>query len=160
MRRYLVLCLGALALCGLLCGCASSGGEESLASYTVNDARALVDAGAFDGMMEEVDSFIVSMLYGIGEESITECVGYLAINTSVSADEVTVLVMADEQSAIQAEEACRRRVESQIDSCSAYCPDQVPRLEDAVILRRGNTVLLAVGNPDNLPRALAELALN
>lgn len=156
--KYKALILAALALCAVLCACTSSG--ENIAAYTVNDAKALVDAGAFDGEMEEVDAFIVSMLYSIDEESITECVGYLAINTAVSADEVAVLVMADEEAAEQAEAACARRVENQIASCTSYCPDQVPRLENAVILRRGNTVLLAVGNPENLPKALEELALN
>ena len=157
MKRFGCLCLTLLLLCALLGACSSG---KSLASYAASDAKALVEAGAFDGAMEEVDSFIVSMLYGISEENITECASYLAINTSVSADEVTVLVMKDEASAIEAEAACKARVESQIASCKDYCPDQVPRLEDAVILRRGNTVLFAVGNPQNLPKALEELALN
>ena len=110
--------------------------------------------------MEPVDAFVVSMLYGIEEESITECACYLAIDTSVSADELTVLVLSDEAAAQAAEEACRKRVDSQIESCALYCPDQVPRLEDAVILRRGNTVLMAVGNPESLSQALVDLELN
>ena len=58
-----------------------------------------------------------------------------------------------------AEEACKKRVEGQIESYQTYGPDQVPRLEEAVISRRENTVLLAVGNPDRLPQALKDLAL-
>lgn len=157
MKRFAGLCLLLTSLCLLLCACS---GKESIASYVPADARSLVEAGAFDGTMEEVDAFIVSMLYGIAEEEITECVGFLAINTSVSADEVTVLVMKDEEAALRAEEACKARAASQIASCAGYCPDQVPRLEDAVILRRGNTVLFAVGNPQRLPQALEELGLN
>ena len=158
MRRVYTLGLTALALFALLCGCA--GEEAKAAPYTGSDARAIVEAGACDGAMEEVDSFIVSLVYGIAEESITECVSFLAINTSVSADEVTVLVLADQAAADAAVEACRRRVEQQIADCTNYGPDQVPRLEQAVILRRDNTVLLAVGNPENLPKVLEELGLN
>jgi hypothetical protein len=51
-------------------------------------------------------------------------------------------------------------VEDQIESCESYCPDQVPKLEDAVILQRGYTVLLAVGDQETLPQALEKLALN
>ena len=65
----------------------------------------------------------------------------------------------DEAAAKTAEEACKKRVESQIESYQTYGPDQVPRLEEAVISRRENTVLLAVGNPDRLPQALKDLAL-
>ena len=157
MKRFARLSLLLCALCLLLCACSK---EESAPPYTAADARSLVEAGAFDGAMEEVDAFIVSMLYGISEESITECVGFLAINTSVSADEVTVLVMKDEESALAAAEACKARAASQIASCASYCPDQVPRLEKATVLRRGNTVLFAVGNLERLPKALEELGLN
>lgn len=156
MKRYRYILFPVLALLLLLCACSSGG---SKAAYAVGDAQALLDAGAFDGQMEEVDSYIVSMLYGIDEGDIAECACFLAIDTSVSVDEVTVLVLTGEEAARAAEEACQKRVESQIESCSAYCPDQVPRLENAVILRRGNTVLLAVGNPEKLPRALDDLGL-
>ena len=158
MKRIGYIILPVLMLVLLLGACASS--EECLAAYAAADAQKLLDAGVFDGEMEPVDAFIVSMLYGIDEKDITECACYLAIDTSVSADELTVLVLTDEAAAQAAEAACWERVESQIDSCAAYCPDQVPRLEDAVILRRGCTVLLAVGNPNKLPQALTELGLN
>lgn len=146
----------ALALTLLLAACSAG---PDVAGYTTGDAERLLDAGAFSGEMEELDRYAVSMLYGIDETDISECAGYMAINASVSADEVTVLVLAGEDEAKAAVEACQKRVEKQIDSYETYCPDQVPRLKDAVILRRGNTVLFAVGDPDKLPQALEELAL-
>ena len=76
----------ALALAVLLAACSASG-----RAYTTADAQALIDAGAFDGEMEQVDEYTVALLYGIEEESITDCASYMAINSSVSADEVTVL---------------------------------------------------------------------
>lgn len=147
----------ALALTLLLAACSAG---PDVAGYTTEDAKRLLDAGAFSGEMEELDAYALSMLYGIDEADISECAGYMAINASVSADEVAVLVLAGEEEAAAAAEACQKRVEKQIDSYETYCPDQVPRLEDAVILRRGNTVLFAVGDPDRLPQALEELALD
>jgi hypothetical protein len=149
--------LGALALVLLLSGCAS---QSCLTTYTTSDAQALIDAGAFTGQMEEVDSYVVSLLYGIDQDTITDCASYMAINSSVSADEVTVLVLTGEDAAQAAVAACEKRVEAQIESCENYCPDQVPKLENAVILQRGYTVLLAVGDTDLLPQALEKLALN
>ncbi len=162
MKKILPGC--ALALMVLLSGCAGEPVHtihiEAVPSYSAADAGALIDAGAFQGEMEEVDAYVVSMLYGIDEESIKECACYMALDTSVSADEVTALVMADEEAAQAAVTACQERVEDQIGQCRDYCPDQVPKLEDAVILRRGSTVLFAVGDPDALPQALGELGLN
>lgn len=140
---------------------ASCGGEKNDAGplYSVSHAKALVDAGAFSGMMEEVDASTALMIYGIDEADVKECACYMASNTSVSADEVTVLELTGAEAAERAETACEDRVANQIDSCTDYCPDQVPRLEDAVISRRENTVLLAVGDPDKLPQALKDLGL-
>ena len=145
-----------LALMLVLAAC--SAGPKA-ADYTVEDAQKLLEAGAFSGEMEAVDGDVVSALYGLDSGTVQACAGYMAINTSVSADEVTVLVLADEEGAKAAAEACQKRVASQIESCRDYCPGQVPRLEEAVISRRGNTVLLAVGDPDKLPQALDELGL-
>ena len=134
-----------LALAVLLSACGADG-----KAYTTADAQALIDADAFDGEMEQVDSYTVALLYGLEENAVIDCASYIAINSSASADEVT---------AKTAEESCKKRVEGQIESYQTYGPDQVPRLEEAVISRRENTVLLAVGNPDRLPQALKDLAL-
>ena len=64
-----------------------------------------------------------------------------------------VTVAADgpsEDAAIAAEEACKARVTAQIAVCESYAPAAVPRLEQALVSRRGNTVLLVVGDPDIL----------
>ena len=130
-----------LLLLLLLCGC---GGKTH---YSVDDVEMLVDAGAFPGSdMAELEDDILLMLYGIEEETVLQCTGYLAANTSVSADEAAVFIMKDEDAGIAAEAACRKRVEAQLAMCRTYCPDAVPRLEDAYIHRLENTVLLAVGD--------------
>lgn len=143
-KRIFALVLALL----LLCGC---GGKQSKASYTLADADEVLHSGAYEvDNMAPLDSFILAMLYGIEEHTIAECVGYMAVNTSVSADELVVLILTDEEAAIAAEEACKARVSAQIAVCESYAPAAVPRLEQALISRRGNTVLLAVGDPEIL----------
>ena len=142
----------ALALL-LLCSCGSRNNAKP--PYDVAHVNLLMESAAFEGSeMAPVDSFIISMLYGIEESTITECHAYMAVNTSVSADELVVLVLADAEAAIAAEEACKARVAAQIAVCESYAPAAVPRLEQAFIGRRGNTVLLAVGDPDAIASAL------
>ena len=77
-----------LALAVLLSACGADG-----KAYTTADAQALIDAGAFDGEMEQVDSYTVALLYGLEENAVIDCASYIAINSSASADEVTVLVL-------------------------------------------------------------------
>ena len=155
-KRILAIALAAMAL---LSACGGEQGNETKKDYTADDAQALLDAGVFDGEMEAVDSYVAAMLYGLDEADVTEAVCYMAADTSASADELAVLILADEAAAQKAEAGCKKRIESQIETCRDYCPAAVPHLEDAAVLRRGNTVLLAVGDPDTLPGALEKLSL-
>ena len=136
-KRLFVLLLAALVLTG--CG-------GKTAPFAAEDIDRLLEADAFPGSdMEVLESDVLVLLYGLDGASVTDCVGYLATNTSVSADEAAVFILTDDAAAAAAEEACRARIEAQIAMCRTYCPDAVPRLEDAFVARRGNTVLLAVG---------------
>ena len=140
--------MAALALM-LLCSCGSGGQNNAKPPYDASFADALLDSAAFEGSeMAPIDGFVISILYGIEESTISECVGYMATNTSVSADELVVLILTDENAAIAAEEACKARITAQITVCESYAPAAVPRLEQALVSRRDNTVLLAVGDPD------------
>ena len=133
----------------LLCGCGSNDSNDSKAVYSLSHAEEILNSGAFEGSeMAPLDSDILAILYGIDESTITESVGYMAVNTSASADELVILICTDEEAAIAAEQACRDRVAAQITVCESYCPAAVPRLENAFISRRGYTVLMAVGDPD------------
>ena len=156
-KRILAIALAAMSL---LSACGGKQGSETKKNYTADDAQTLLDAGVFDGEMEAVDSFVAAMLYGLDEADVTEAVCYMAVDTSSSADELAVLILADEAAARKAEEGCKKRVERQIETCRDYCPAAVPHLEDAVVLRRGNTVLFAVGDPDALSGALEKLSLS
>ena len=89
----------------MLCSC---GSNNSKASYTLADADEVLHSGAFEvDNMAPLDGFLISLLYGIEESTITEYAGYMAVNTSVSADELVVLILTDEEAAIAAEEACK-----------------------------------------------------
>lgn len=144
-----LICIAALAL--TMCACGPDGGQQP---YELQDADTLLASGAFDPSMGPVEPQAVAVLYGLDPATVEDCVSYMAANTSVSADELTVLVLTDEQAAQAALEACQARVDSQIAVCESYCPAAVPRLEGAVIRQAGRTVLLAVGDPALLPGAV------
>jgi len=130
----------------LLCACGSGG---SKAAYTLEHSNELINSGAFEGSeMAILDAPVIPILYKLDPETITASRAYMATNTSVSADELVILILTDEEAAIAAEKACRDRVAAQLAVCESYCPAAVPRLEKAFISRRGNTVLMAVGDPD------------
>lgn len=155
MKKKLVLLFAALLAVSLM-GC-SSNSPKSSAGYTVDDAQVLLDAGVFNGEMGKIELDTVAMLYDIDRDTIKDGVSYLASDTSVSADELTILILTDEEAAKTAETACEKRLDSQLNTAKNYTPAAVPRLEGAVIRRQGNTVLLAVGDPSKLPSVVDQL---
>ena len=145
--RTSLLCM--LILLAVLCGC-----TVSETPYAVSDAQVLLEADLFNGDMGPVDKYIVSQLYGIDEDTILDCICYIAAKTASSADELTIFVLTDESAAKLAEDACQKRAENQIEASRNYAPAAVSRLENAVIRRIGNTVLFAVGDPEWLSEAV------
>ena len=150
MMRTNLLCM--LILFMLLCACTA---DET--PYSIDDAQILLEANLFSGDMGPVDKHIASQLYGIDEDIIQDCICYMASNAASSADELTIFILADENGAKLAEEACQKRVENQIEASRNYAPAAIPRLENAVICRIGNTVLFAVGDPEWLAKTVDEL---
>ena len=145
--RANLLCM--LILLMLLCGC-----TVSETPYSIGDEQILLEADLFNGDMGPVDKNIVSQLYGIDDDAIQDCICYMAANTASSADELTIFVLTDVTAAKLVEDACQKRVENQIEASRNYAPAAVPRLENAVIRRIGNTVLLAVGDPEWLAKTV------
>ena len=131
--------------------------DDEAEGYSTQDVQTLLDAGVFSGEMAPLEAEVIPLLYGLDDSAVTDCAAYLAANTAQSADEVAVLVLADEQAAQAAQAACLQRVADQLKTCRDYAPAAVPSLEAAVVERRGNTVLLAVGDPETLPQAVAAL---
>ena len=155
MRYKTVIAALLLLAVTVMPGCSS----EEKRAYALSDAGTLLDAGVFDGEMAEmrVSARTMAMLYGVDEGDIRDFVSFQATNTTVSADEVTVLILVDEAAAERAEAACRSRIESEIKNYEAYCPAAIPNLKGAVIDRVGNTVLVAVGDPRAVSDAVKAL---
>lgn len=149
-NKTILIALALLAVSLTACG-------TKAPPYTVDDARRLLDAGVFDGDMMRAESAAVLSLYGVDEEKVVDCVSFLAADTAVSFDEVTVFVLTDAEAAATVRNALLARVKSQIANAKVYCPAAVPRLEAAVVDQVDNTVLLAVGDPDTLPDAVGSL---
>lgn len=155
-----VIALAALLICVVMVVLMTSCGPNQPAAspFTLDDAQTLLDAGLFNGDMGRIDDpYIIAMQHHVDEDTIRECISWQAANTSESADEVTVVVFSDEAAAINAEAGFQERIDDQISTAADYAPAAVPRLKAAVIRRIGNTILLAVGDPDRLAEAVDSL---
>ncbi len=153
MRELLTrLAPAAVALCLLLSGCAQT---ASARPFQTGDAQTLLDSGAFSEPMEEIDqSLACGTLYQIDGATVTDCAVYTTL--TAGAEELAILVLADEEAAQAALTALEQRVADQKAALENYQPDEVGKLDNAILERRENTVLLLVPADASAARTAVE----
>ena len=143
MKKLLTIML-ALALS---LGMTACGGKDS-GDYKPADVQAMAEAGAFSETLEELDADTAfSALYrlesyGLAREDLKDC--SVLRSAGATCEEGAVLVFDTEDHAQTAQEALERYVQGQIEANRDYRPAEIPKLEDAVLDRRENTLLLVV----------------
>ncbi len=123
-----------------LCAC----GGEAARAFEPTGAQDLLDSGAFSEELEAIDAAVACSLYGIDPDTVTDCTVYGS--TGATAEELAVFVCADEDAAQAVEDRLTTRVADRTADMTGYMPKEVLKLTEAVVERRGKSVLLVVAN--------------
>lgn len=103
-------------------------------------ASEIVSGVSFDDSLAEIDDSMISMLYSI--EGYTDAVLYKG--SGATAEEVAIFKMESTDDAKTALEEAQAHIQSQIESYESYIPEEVSRLEDAVVRQDGCYVSVVV----------------
>lgn len=148
MKKMIALLMGLVCVIGLTaCGGNETKTPELDPEWT--DVQAMVDAGAFSEELEEVDADTAFMLYkladyGLVREDMLQAT--VLRSAGATCEEAAVLIFADADKASIALSAVDDYVISQIESNKDYRPNEIPKLEEALIERSNETVRLVVAN--------------
>lgn len=138
---------GILALALSLSLTACGGGKELPPFDPAADAQTLLDTeGVFAADLTAVEAATACALYGIDPDTVTASAVYLG-NTGVSLEELAIFTLTDEDAADAALTALEYRVADQKEAAAGYASylqTELSKLEGAVTLRRGSSVLLVV----------------
>ena len=145
MKRRLALMLALMLTLGLA-ACGGSDEPEN-ACYVPRHVADIDQAGAFSETLEELDGDVAFTLYrladyGLTQEDMKECA--VLRSAGATCEEAAVLGFTDSDKAESAEQAMKDYVQSQIDANRDYRPAEIPKLEEALVDRRGESVLLVV----------------
>lgn len=141
MKHYLKLMLGMAAIILCLTACSSKGSSD----ITVD-----VDALAQELQSETVTSDtltasaseMLSSIYFIESDQMKSGAAYLS--SGATACEVAVIECADASQTGDVEELFQNRVSNQSDLYASYAPEQVTKLDNAIITSAGPYVVLCV----------------
>jgi len=126
----------------VLCACASSPAGKADLPEAGALASELLSSGAFTEELGEIGSGVGASLYGL-EETDAPGMSFWCSSGAV-AEEIAVFPCADGAAAEKVLEECAARLELQSRLFADYKPEEVPKLEKALVLRRENTVVLCV----------------
>lgn len=138
-RRVIAVALGALMAVSL-----AACGEKAQEFDVDATPKALMEAGAFSEDLEELEEVILLRLYEMDESKVSKAAGFAS--TGLTAEEVAVFQMVDEQAAQDAEALLQAHLEYQKESNVDYRPNEMPKLDKAVVERRGRTLLFLVAS--------------
>lgn len=164
MRKFIYGTILMVAMAGALTGCGGNDKPEDSAkteavtekdNAQTSDDKVEVDVkaaadkiladGDFKDNLGEVDKTIaLSRLYGLDEAQIESCAFYT--NSNATAEEIAVIKTKSPDYVETVKTAYETRVENQKTACKDYLPDEMPKLESAVIYTNGNYVVLCVSN--------------
>lgn len=152
MKRILSVLAVLLALVLLLAACSGPGKKPLPAPDEL--ARTLLESGVFSEALEEADPDIASYLYGLTEADAVELHSWLS--TGATAEELTLFVCGDDAVLKTLRESADARLEFQKQTFADYAPDEVPKLEKAVVRVRDRVMVVCVAaDPEKAAKLLA-----
>ena len=153
----LVLGLGIMTACGGSTDDGNAGGNNSqetssdssdtagaeLDFETKELADSIFERGEFKDDLAELSSDVaLERLYALDSSKIEDSSFYT--NTNATAEEIAVIKVNDPAYVQTVIEAYNQRVAEQKEACENYLPDEMPKLNDAVIESQGNYVVLCI----------------
>lgn len=138
MKKILVG-ITSLALCLSLTAC---GGKSEAPFDPAADAQTLLAGDSFSEALTQIDQDTACALYGLDAGTVTGCAVYGS--TGATAEELAIFTFTDADAAKTALAALQTRVEDRKEALATYLPNELTKLDGAVTVQRGASVLLAI----------------
>ncbi len=133
MKRLFCVLLALL----LLAGCAGSAVEINV----IDAITKLHDGLVFDDIMSDMDTAAITRVFALTESGVVSAAGY--ISTGATAEEIFV-IEAVEGKTQAVLDAIDDHLDYMISGYSSYGPEEVPKLQAAVVETHGNYIFFCV----------------
>ena len=142
MKKAAVVLMALLMLC--LAGC--SGGADVTDVDIGKVADELKEQIVYQDELAPLTGEAFNDLYGIDPAAIKDAIAY--IGSGATAEEIVAIEMNDKESVADAEKALEDHLQYQKDGYADYGPDEIPKLEKAVLKSGGCYIFLSVSDDD------------
>lgn len=150
MKKRIVIGLIGTAALMALTGC---GKKEAKNIDVKTTANSLLSEIKYEDQLSEVN---YDLVYDMEDINITESVVY--VSSGATAEEIAAIKCETKEDAAKVEAALEERVKEQKDSFENYVPKELDKLDKAVIVKAGNTVVLSVSNDEAKAKEIIDKA--
>lgn len=140
MKKVLFAVISGL-LCLALAGCGGGGAKKPF-DPSVTAQTLLETPGVFTEDLERLDREILEQLYGLEGRSVSQAVSWYS--PGGTAEEVTVLLFESDSAAEEFVKTAQAHIADQKEANESYRPQELPKLEKAVVEQRGASLLVLV----------------
>ena len=137
MKKTIAILLAAVCLMSVFTGC---GKKKELDPQTFVDE--LLSGASFVDSMNQVSDAVVPIIYDVDTKDYTSAIVYCG--TAATAEEIAVFRASDDAAAERLMKAARARVDHQIQVYSDYGPEAARLLENGIVERSGNNVVVVI----------------
>ena len=138
MKRTVAMILVIACTAALFAGC--GGKKKDFEPQSFIDE--LLAGANFKDSLNRLDDPVVPILYDIDEDDYSEAIVYCG--TAATAEEIAVFTAADSAAAERLLAAAQKRVDKLIESYKSYGPAAAMTLENSVVTRSGDYVVVVV----------------
>lgn len=148
MKKILSVIISVFICALALAGCGSMGFDTDSA------VEQLMSAGIFDENLTEVSSSVTQKRLSLSEEDVESCTAYAG--TKAVVDEIVLVKTSSAEASEKVKAAFDKHIETQKKSYSSYRPDEVPKLDSAVIVSEGGYVILVVSKDSGKAQSIVK----
>lgn len=144
MNRKIIWFIACALIVSSLAGCGKDKDDETVSPDVRTLADMLVAGLEFEDSVSEVSVDTAIKYYGISDGEVQDSVSY--ISTGATSEELSVFEAVTDSDAQNILAAMKSRRDSQIQVYLDYKPDEVNRLDNAVLYAHGRFVVYAVSD--------------
>lgn len=140
-----MLCIGTTICMCLLMLASCTGKDQEVSSVDVKVvADRLASEITYEDTIAETNGDMARLLYGYEEGDVKAATVY--ISAGATTEEAAVFECTDEAAAQRVAEGAQQRIEAQKMSVQSYKPEELSRLEQAVLRTEGHYVVLSISD--------------
>lgn len=130
-----------LMTAGILAGCSD---KKNVTMDVSEAADKLKSDISFKDSLNEADDDMFYDIYDMDSADVAKKKAY--ISGAATAEEIAAVEAKDEKAAQRVKEAFETRIEDQKESFKSYVPEEMPKLNDPVLVVEGKYVILCISN--------------